>query len=188
MQVEDDFDVNSVDGGPPPSIYVVLCPEKSSFNASFGLTRRLKEHGFRIVYVGPERDRAYIEAQGFDFKSFSLFGINKLPRATLPSYLKVFDQWYVRRQQIQRNDQMWERLLYQAEELLRFEKPALILLNPLILIESLAPIKSRIPIITLNTTIASTFSLSIPPAFSDMQPGSALTLTERYRYGMAWFH
>lgn len=44
---------NAGEQGGKGSVFLLLCPEQSSFNASFSLARGLRESGYRIVYADP---------------------------------------------------------------------------------------------------------------------------------------
>ncbi|WKN24381.1 nucleotide disphospho-sugar-binding domain-containing protein [Azotobacter vinelandii] len=165
-----------------PTILLILCPERSSFNASFVLARRLKAMGYRILYSGPERWQDYIEAQGFDYRIIQLesFGEPEPDSGLLT-------QWQYRRRQLRHYRQAANRLLAKSEAELAREKPVLLLIDPLIGVHSLLVVKSGIPAIALNTTLASTYDVGIPPAFCDLLAEKSPRLLSRLRFRVAWW-
>ncbi len=171
-----------------PSIYVLVRPELSSFNASFTLARQLRARGYRIVYAGPSDWADYISSQSFEYKSFDIPPYSPVEMSRIFKRLPAFaTDWLERRRRLQYFDHATETVLSKAEELLRSERPVLILLHPMILLESLPALRSGIPILTFRTNLASTWTLAVPPVFTGIVAEDEPTLRSYLVYAKEWW-
>lgn len=168
-------------------IYIIVAPEKSSYNATFRLARGLKALGYRVTYLIPPQDKDYIAAQDLDYRSFDI-APPELPAPTYRGPLRrQVHAWQQTRAQIKQGEQIVAQVYRQAETYLAADDPILILMNPLLMWSSLPAIRSGHPIITLNTTLASTMDSRYPPAFTALTPADGpASMRERVRYGWAW--
>jgi zeaxanthin glucosyltransferase len=167
------------------SIFLLLCPEQSSFNASFSLARGLRECGYRMVYAAPLEWKEFLLKQGFDFHEVEPL---RLPE-TLNDEKRPEGRWrrfLFQRRQLQAVFAQIEVQLEEARQSLLREGPVLLLIDPLIKHQSLLPLLCKIPTIALNTTIASTFDSRIPSAFGILQPAERPRLCDRLRFTRDW--
>src|SRR5262249_9128331 len=72
------------------------------------------------------------------------------------------------------------------ENLIRSNRPDLVLLDPIMWRLSPHILRCSIPIVSLNTTLASVFETAIPPVFSNIIPRANLGWTERLRILTGW--
>jgi len=166
-----------------PVIYVHLAPEASSFNASFALCRRLAKIGYEMIYIGPPEWRDFVLKNAFGYSTFEPYpSITENPKNDEGFWVR----WRRRRRRLKRERDTCSHALRALEAELRDARPVLFLINPLIMEWSLPPLRCNIPVITLNTTLASTFSLDLPPVFENLAPSDAVGWRERWRNAVAW--
>jgi UDP:flavonoid glycosyltransferase YjiC (YdhE family) len=169
-------------------VVFVLLPERTAFNASFVLARRLEEHGFRVAYIGPPAFDGHVSAQGFEY-------IALLPDPLLPSqrteepssFLHDWrDRWRESREGFRRYQEGLRLSHDRVEQWLQDNRAALALLDPLMWEFSPPLLKSRVPVVGLCSTLTAKLDIRFPPVFSDIVPGKAPDGRVRLRYLLAW--
>ncbi|MDR2364387.1 MAG: hypothetical protein LBD68_00820 [Zoogloeaceae bacterium] len=167
-----------------PAIFFMLCPERSAFNASFTLAQRLKDRGYEISYLGTPDFEAYVTAQGFGYHAFSL--ASDAHAAPLSESWPIFlRRWYARRRAFLHYEKALQQIVERAQQIVRETKPVLMLVDPLVSWQSVLPYRCGVPMIGVNATMASTFDVHIPPAFSELLPAPE-SLSARARNLRAW--
>jgi UDP:flavonoid glycosyltransferase YjiC (YdhE family) len=178
-------------------ILIVMAPEWASFYATLKLARELKQggSGYRVDYFGPPGLEEIVVAQDLGYRAFDIDGIYKdrifhnleneigekikksggrpgkigMYRARMRAHLKTHQE-----------------ILRSIEELLIRDLPDLVLLGPL-MVDYIVPfLKLKVPIITLNFTLISIWSLTVPPVYSGVVPHSRLGLISYGRNVLAW--
>jgi UDP:flavonoid glycosyltransferase YjiC (YdhE family) len=169
-----------------PTIFFMLCSERSAFNASFTLAQGLKDKGYEIGYLGTPDFEAYVTAQGFGYHSFSM--APDPHAATLhgawPTFIR---RWHAQRRAFLHYEKVCRQIGECAKQIVQKTKPVLMLVDPLVSWQSVLPYLCGVPIIGVNATIASTFDVHIPPAFSDLLPARKNTPSAMARNLLAWW-
>ncbi|MGV6475750.1 nucleotide disphospho-sugar-binding domain-containing protein [Azotobacter vinelandii] len=166
-----------------PLIVFILLPERSAFNASFTLARRLKARGYRILYGGPRDFQEHVLAQGF---SYELLEIPEPDFTKQESQLGPLRRWWFRRQQIRYYRRESRLMLDRCVASFRQMRPALVLLDPLFWPYAELPLRCGVPMVAFNTSFASSFNPQVPPAFCGLMPGDPRLRRVRLRNGLAW--
>jgi MGT family glycosyltransferase len=166
------------------TVLIVLLPEQGAFNASFMLARKLSERGYRVAYIGPPKFEGHVSRQGFEYVALKeqeflesdVDNSNGLKtrqqKRSNYNYRKAYE-WYT-------------DSLRHIEQWVTCTRPKVALLDPLLWQFSPPLLKLRIPILGINTTLASTFDTNFPPVFSSIIPGTSLNHLTRLRNLMAW--
>lgn len=166
------------------TVIFILYPEFSAFNGTFTLARRLKEKGFYVTYVGPTQFQGHVSRQGFDYQ------VLEPPSASEPDRTQVnkggLRGWRMSYRRQKSSVLRYSSMLDAAEKLLGELRPKVALLDPLLWTFSPPLLKLKIPIVGLNTTLASIFNLDMPPVFSAITPGSVPSTRERLKNLWAW--
>lgn len=164
-------------------VLFVLLPERTAYNASFVLARRLREHGFRVGYIGPPAFEAHVSAQGFEYSAL-------LPDSLLPPERPVlrrgWDRWRESRAVLRRDQEDRQRSLQRVEQWLRDNPATLALLDPLMWEYSPPLLALKIPVVGLCGTLTAKLDIRFPPVFSDIVPDDAPNARARLRYLLAW--
>jgi zeaxanthin glucosyltransferase len=164
------------------NVFIILLPEQGAFNASFMLARRLKERGIHVTYIGPPGFEQHVSRQGFDYVVLKVREISNDVVAGA-KWLK----WYRRLRFRYREAFYWYKDSLRAlEERLDIDRPNLVLLDPIMWRLSPPILKSGIPIVGLNTALASTFDTKIVPVFSGIIPERDFFWWHRARNWLAW--
>jgi len=180
-----------------PTILVVLYPEMSKAHTSFRLSKRLKESGYRIVYVGPSRPKPHILMHGFEYKVLE-------PDGTFQQKIAAEHQLLLQKQkttsglgklgklrlhvrlQTEMEDRLQEDLRERTEAWLKSEPPVLVLLDTLVWEKSIPFLKLKIPMLILNTCLTAAVNWKIPPVFSGIVPPERGGLLSRIKNLAAW--
>lgn len=164
------------------SVFIMLLPERGAFNASFTLARRLTERNIRVNYLGPPEFEAHVQKQGFAYCTL---------KVREPSEVEIEEskRWrFLQRLQVRNSEAFhwYMDVLRATENLIRSDRPDLVLLDPIMWRFSPQILRCSIPIVGLNTTLASVFDTAIPPVFSNIIPRANLGLIERLRILSGW--
>ncbi|MDR2364388.1 MAG: glycosyltransferase [Zoogloeaceae bacterium] len=165
-----------------PAILFILYPERSAFNASFTLARRLKERGYRILYGGLEEFRDHVIAQGFHYELLEPLSPEN-PADPPPRGIR---RWLHYRRLIRQGREVSEELMARCEDYLKATRPTLVLLDPIIWSYALPPLRCGVPIISFSTSLASAFNTTVPPVFCDLPPSHSKGWKAALRHGIAW--
>jgi zeaxanthin glucosyltransferase len=163
-------------------ILIIMLPELGAFNASFMLARRLRERGYKPVYVGPRQFEKRIADQGFDYiivETARLSGGQTEP-------LKWVQRWHQQLGEYRADCDCYKRALHEIENIIDANKPKLALLDPIMWSFSPPLLKKGVPILGLNTTLAGTFDVGIAPVFSGIMPESNNTYLGHTQRLIAW--
>lgn len=166
-----------------PTVLFMLYPERSAFNASFTLARRLREKGYRVLYGGPAPFRDHVRAQGFHYELIEPPQAQENDSSLAPG---VFARWANLRRLVQWERKVYEEMMDSCERYLRSVNPSLVLLDPLICHYAVAPLRCGVPIIGFSTALAGAFNPAVPPAFCDLQPITPSGWKSRLRHRLAW--
>src|SRR3954454_5918143 len=155
-----------------PLIIFVLLPERTAFNASFTLARRLVEAGYRVSYIGPRVYQGHVTAQGFAY--VILFPDPLLPDPSSEDPKSRLVRWWRRWREINQGFQNDQDDLFASmpamEDWLRHNSPCLALLDPLMWEFAPPFLKRRVPIVGICSTLTAKFDINIPPVFSESIP------------------
>jgi zeaxanthin glucosyltransferase len=168
---------------PKRLIAIAVLPEWSSYNASFMLAHALTENGFAVLYIGTQNFMAHVAAQGFDFVPLSIPESSDSPINSGGP----LSRWRQRRAALQAILDRHHDILRQLEDIIRERSPALLLMDPIVSSSYSAPfLKCGIPIISLNHTLASTFSTKYPPVFCGTIPKAGASKLQQVRFVWDW--
>lgn len=145
-------------------ILILLNQEVSAFNASFSIARDLSELGYRVVYAVIPIFETYIAKNNFEYKVIKPLSTDKQERKELSPFQEV----------------------EAIEELFTIDIPKLVFIDQLIWWKSTPFIKRNIPVVGLNTCLASAWSLMAPPVFSGIIPNAKVDLLLRIQCLIAW--
>lgn len=172
-------------------IVFILMPERSAFNASFVLARGLRERGYRVLYVGPDHCSQHVLNQGFEYEVFEYARHPEEPEQHDGHPLIKVDfsglrGWWRLRSFVA--FERWADFELRGRSLKRLRRlnPLLVLLDPLVWPYARLPLECGVPIISFNTSLASSFNWHVPPAFGGLIPMEPETLVSRLRNGLAW--
>ncbi|WP_437883866.1 nucleotide disphospho-sugar-binding domain-containing protein [Pseudomonas sp. LRF_L74] len=172
-------------------IVFILTPERSAFNASFVLARGLRDKGYRVLYIGPDRCRQHVVNQGFEYEVFEYARHPEEPelRDGIPVTEIDFSGirgWWRMRSFVA--FERWAEFELRGRTLKRFHQlnPLVALLDPLVWAYARLPLECGVPLISFNTSLASSFNWHVPPAFCNLLPVEPETLASRLRNGLAW--
>ncbi|MFE0018781.1 thioesterase domain-containing protein, partial [Mesorhizobium sp. NPDC059054] len=170
---------------PGKTIAFILFPETSAFNASYNLARALKGSGHRIIYHGPARYSSRVAGQGFEYRSLDM-PIPQAERSRGRGFRATLGRW--RAAQLQ----MWHLLVQirasdiRCETALIADQTDLIITDPSAKIGVIPALKLKIPMIALNSTLASSGTRDTPPVFSSLMPPAVRTFGWKLRNSFAW--
>jgi UDP:flavonoid glycosyltransferase YjiC (YdhE family) len=170
-----------------PLITFLLLPERTAFNASFTLARRLEEAGFRVAYIGPPLFRDHVAAQGFAYRAL----LPDPPQLGLQIKKTGLGTWWEKlRRSTERVRAYHDDLMkgrHDIEAWIEENPDILVLLDPLMWEFSPPLLKRGVSIAGFCSTLTAKLDLCFPPIFSDLIPAddSAGALA-RIRYAVAW--
>ena len=156
------------------AIVLLLNPERSAFNASFGLAKALVAEGFRVIYAGPREWENYITAQGLAYHAFKTAQFPAGFEAAPLAPHRVFERWRRARRTLEFFREEAEDHFAQCESLLREKSAKLVLLDPIVWTFALPVLKLGVPIVCFNTSLAACLDLRNPPVFSSLSPSCRL--------------
>lgn len=139
-------------------------PERAAFNGSFLLAKSILRRQHRVTYVGPAKFESYVRRQGFEYSVF------EPPRQDDSSATEKSTWWTRRRDQILANLRQYDALQVALEGWIGANGIDLVLMDALMWRYSPAFLKSAIPLVATNTTLASGFTITSLPVFSDALP------------------
>lgn len=147
------------------TVVFILLPERGAFNASFALARQLAMRGRHVVYLGPSAFSEHVTAQGLEYRSVAM------PKyESLPAEVRFLRKPREKRQQAIFGYTAYREVLSAVAGELRALAPAVALIDPLMWRYAPPLLELNIPIVGLNTTLASWFQTDVPPVFSDIVP------------------
>lgn len=170
------------------TILLVMLPERSTFNATFMLARRLAEAEFRVVYIGPPGDATHVRLQGFEYAALAS---DRVPPANSrePELSKV-GRWWDRLRESRRDCLQHLNNLHHDlnafDSWLQINPVNLVLLDPLMGVMAEPLLRRRIPIVGLCNTLTARLDTRFPPVFSAIVPDAGPTAAFRLRYVLAW--
>ncbi len=150
---------------------IFLHPEQSGYNASLALAENLRQRGHRVVYIGYHKYEDFIRNRNFEF-------ICILDKEV---YEKLIKQpgpkgvWEINRG-TKKNIELW----------LETEKPGLVLLDQFAWEQAGAFLKKNIPVLPVNTCLASGCRFIVPPVFSSIIPSKRDGKPSFVRSMLAW--
>lgn len=173
-------------GSPTKTVLFLLMPERSAFNASFALAKRLESVGLRVLYMGFEGEfQQHVSSQGMAYITIpqpsEQAGEKEIAQPRTP-----LQRWLRARQRVKRGDEHERELFRQCEAALRRERVDLVLLDPLIWYFALPPLRLRIPIVGFSTALSCTYDARIPPVFSPLTPTCNPRWLATARNRLAW--
>jgi UDP:flavonoid glycosyltransferase YjiC (YdhE family) len=180
--------VHQVEPSASRLVAFVLLPERTAFNASFVLARRLQQRGYRVAYIGPPSFDAHVSAQGFAYVALLPEPSLPMPRTGEPP--RFVPEWWIRwrdsRDALRRYHEDLDRSLHRIEQWLRDNPAALVLLDPLMWEFSPPLLASKIPVVGLCSTLTAKLDIRFPPVFSDIVPDATPNGRAHFRYCVAW--
>lgn len=177
-------------------IVIIVHPEFSKYHATFKLARELLKKGYRVVYLVNFLYKQYLEIQGFEYKVIEsdvgfVEKIKSIQETELQRYgqLRKLKKSRLRiRMQNELEMQIAEHVLTKVEDWLKKNPPVLVLFGQGGEFShfSVPVLKRHIPILGLDTNLATPFRLKTPPAFSGIIPKSKTGWTGYIRNFFAW--
>jgi UDP:flavonoid glycosyltransferase YjiC (YdhE family) len=171
-----------------PLIVFVLLPERTAFNASFVLARRLTEAGYRVAYIGPPAYERHVAAQGLGYDTLLPDPLLPQPNSEETSAGRFV--WWDRWRENSRAFQCYQDGLHAGmrtiEDWLGRNPPSLALLDPLMWEFAPPLLKCRIPVVGICSTLTARLDINIPPVFFDIAPETTTDASVRLRYLVAW--
>jgi MGT family glycosyltransferase len=159
-------------------VAILLLPELGAFNGSFVVARRLEEYGYAVTYFGPSNFEEHVRQQGFSYLIIELEKASYQPDngirwlAWRRSYLAALDEYHGTLSVIRR----WAEI----------NQPTFALVDPLMWRVSPPLLQLCVPIVNLNTTLASKFNIAAPPVFSHIVADGMNNWRSTARYLFAW--
>jgi UDP:flavonoid glycosyltransferase YjiC (YdhE family) len=157
------------------TILFALLPEQSAYNASFALSRSLKERGFRVVYLCPAPFKEYLLRQGHEV----FFPEQNAAAGALKGLRRV-------REQVRLRAHNYVQSLGSIRAWIEANSPALVLLDPVLWPSSPPFLDLEVPVMGFNITLASVFQAGLPPVFSSYIPREKGGWFESLQYSLAW--
>ncbi|MCP4655158.1 MAG: glycosyltransferase family 1 protein, partial [bacterium] len=134
------------------AIVVLVLTEQGALNATFRLARALRENGRPIVYLLSPGEEDHVRGAGFDFQIFDLYGERCSGRTPDGRASGGFGRWRARGRAFAR---VRRAVLEEIGEWLVARRPALVLLDPIMLPFAPAILAAGVPVMGINTTLAS---------------------------------
>lgn len=162
-------------------IMVVIGGGTSIINSSLTLSAALERQGYRMIYISQARYREYIEKQGFEFHTFEMPDIAKPSPETNRS-----GKWNNYLSTIRKRVALRDQTFSAAEQWIDIMNPCLVLLDPMYTMLAVPILRKKIPLISLNPTMASFFFQGSPPIFSSLFPANKNDLLLKIKIKIAW--
>jgi UDP:flavonoid glycosyltransferase YjiC (YdhE family) len=169
------------------TIGFILPQERSAFNASFVLAKRLASLGYRVVYGGQPEFQTYVEAQGLKYYTIKTLALQEPVESGTTDRFRPLKYWLRLRRKLKQSEQQAWNVVDQCEALLSQEKPCLILIEPFLRYGALPGLKLGIPMIGFSITLAAPFNVRLPPAFSGLLPTCYPLFLAPARNIIIWF-
>lgn len=151
------------------NIYILLFQETGAFNATFRLARELKKQGYTVVYIVDGEFEAYVASH-----QFTTFTVDLQFREEEKIFGKTADRW-------QRLKEYADTDLTQIREIAqRGASGDIVLLDQIVWWLGVPFIEREIPVLGLNTTLASAWNYSTPPVFLNTLPQPGRSQMVRY--------
>ncbi|RFA17608.1 hypothetical protein B7R23_17085 [Subtercola boreus] len=167
------------------TIAIIPFPETSAFNSSYSLSRELERSGYRVVYYGPSRYRSRVVNQGYEYRALDMV----LPevRTTNKRGLRALtNKWRAARATVLHRLLQIRASDVRCETALIADNVAVVISDPSTRIGVLPALKQKIPMIALNSTLASEPTRATPPVFSSLTPPSIRSRAWTVRNFLAW--
>ncbi|WP_243710557.1 thioesterase domain-containing protein, partial [Micromonospora sp. KC213] len=177
--------VATTHAGSRGTIAFILFPETSAFNASYNLARELKRSGYRVIYHGPSKYRSRVADQGFEYRSLDML-LPQVEGTRKRGLRAALDYWRAARLTMLHRLIQMRASDVRCETALIADQVDLVISDPSARIGVLPALKLGIPMIALNSTLATHRATGTPPVFSSLAPPDIHTLASRVRYSYAW--
>lgn len=175
-------------------ILIFVNQELSQYHATFTLARELIKRGHRVVYIGNYEWAGYVKSQGFEYKLLELDKdfLEDMKNRHEKEILKAGKLKRLRlriRMQNQMEKQIIEHQFDILGKWLATNTPDLALIGQGWATHfSILLLKKHIPILGLDTNLATSFRLKTPPTFSGIIPKSKIEWIGYIRIFLAWSH
>ncbi len=173
---------------PDRLVVFVPLPERTAYNASFVLARRLEQEEYTVAYLTAPAHVDHVGAQGFD--CHALLPDPILPPQQpheeargIPAWLRRLQERFVAFRAFQRGR---EHALTSISDWIAARNPQLILLDPLMWEFTPPFLEARVPIAGLCSTLTAKLDLRIAPVFSDIIPNEPPDWRTFLRNSRAW--
>ncbi len=177
-----DFYTNGHPNREQTTIAFILLPEQSAYNATFALAKTLKKRGYRVIYVGPDKYFTHVLAQKLEYYVVRLNqGVWTLNYPTLSRNRRIC----LKRKNFYTD--LWDSFS-EYEYVLTSQNVNLILLDSIFSSLTLPALKSRIPVLIFNTSLASTFNFRCPPVFSGLSSKCNPAWLSVFRNALVWIY
>ena len=151
-----------------PNIAVIcMASEHGGVNGSLALALALKGAGWRVVYLGMRNLRDYVQARGFEYQVLPAPSEHAFDPGRLRDFGLVARIW----PKLGRQAACIEAMIENHARLLAQMRPNVVLVDPVLPILGIAPLRLGLPIVALNPTLAGTPQPNVPPIFSHAAPG-----------------
>jgi len=143
-----------------------MASEYGGLNGSFALSLALEGAGWRVIYLGMPNLREHVVARGFEYQvlpapSESAFDPDRL--RDFGGFARVWPKLGRQAAGIQAMIENHARILEQI-------RPSVVLVDPVLPILGIAPLRLGLKIVALNPTLAGTPQPNVPPIFSHATP------------------
>jgi UDP:flavonoid glycosyltransferase YjiC (YdhE family) len=163
-------------------LILIIMQGTSALNGSFSLARALLQRGHDVVYFSEEKDREYIEMQGFKFHGIQIPEYMKEQQAKYWQLNKVNKLRFRLRETINLLNAMYSVCEEWVEEI----RPDLLLLDANYFQFSIPFLNRNIPIINLSCTLATFYSRKHAPVFAPLLPAAQPKFISRIKAKLAW--
>jgi len=157
-----------------------MLPEIGAFNATFKFAKGLARQGHQVTYLGPPEFAAHVARQGLQY--FPL----EVPKSKTEEQART-SFWLSRIIEHYRFAERFKHAVDAGFEIaFRTIDPDIVVLDPLVSRYAAPICKLGLPIVGVNTTLASTFSWLRPPVFSGIIPCPQEAIRDRVKSLSAW--
>jgi MGT family glycosyltransferase len=156
------------------TILFIMLPEAGHINSTLKLCKQLKNRGHRVVQVGIPDMEEFATGHGIEF--FPV-GEKYVPKGFLPqknrdiSEKGIIERLKFLRDYIERVKKFLKELhLHEFNALLKQLQPDLFIVDALLPFASIAAASSKVPVLSLSTTMPAEFNPQLPPLGSNCIP------------------
>lgn len=145
---------------------ICMASEYGGVNGSMALAFALRAAGWRVVYVGTPQLRDHVQARGFDYQVLEPPSGSALDADQQRQFGVLARVWPM----LGRQAAGIGRMIQNHALILERERPDVVLVDPVLPILGIAPLRLNIPLVLLNPTLAGAPHPNVPPVFSHALP------------------
>ncbi len=176
------------------TVWVVLYPQFSAYNATFPVAKELERQDYRVVFVGNSTFSHYVNEAGFEYRILEpekewFDGLQDRYDQQLEAMdvRSRFAEFRIKaRLNLKKNLEVGNHLQAKVEALFDEIPPNLVMSDCLLPQNSIPFLKADIPIVGVSTCLSSVFSWNTPPVFSNVVPFRKNSAVNRVRNLAAW--